>query len=120
MSVTKDGDTGRWMSQIRVTDWAAKSIQRRSTALRPRRKPAVLLNFLGCVSKRKNCKFEQIFRQIKDGSRRFSGAKSRLSDAEVGSLQGFRVCLISGRLLTAQSKIETQHLDGGKDAKIAV
>ena len=21
MSVTKDGDTGRWMSQIRVTDW---------------------------------------------------------------------------------------------------
>ena len=27
MSVTKDGDTGRWMSQIRVTDWTGKSYQ---------------------------------------------------------------------------------------------
>ena len=26
MSVTKDGDTGRWMSQIRVTDWTGKNI----------------------------------------------------------------------------------------------
>ena len=26
MSVTKDGDTGRWMSQIRVTDWTGKTI----------------------------------------------------------------------------------------------
>ena len=25
MSVTKDGDTGRWMSQIRVTDWTGKT-----------------------------------------------------------------------------------------------
>ena len=75
---------------------------------------------LGCVSKRKNCKFEWIWCQFKDGNRRFSGAKSRFSDAEVGSLQGFRVCLIAGRLLTAQSKIETQHLNGAKDAEIAV
>ena len=28
MSVTKDGDTGRWMSQIRVTDWTGKTIQK--------------------------------------------------------------------------------------------
>ena len=27
MSVTKDGDTGRWMSQIRVTDWTGKTIK---------------------------------------------------------------------------------------------
>lgn len=42
MSVTKDGDTGRWMSQIRVTDWTGKTIHkstRRSVALPPRRKP---------------------------------------------------------------------------------
>ena len=26
MSVTKDGDTGRWMSQIRVTDWTGKTL----------------------------------------------------------------------------------------------
>ena len=29
MSVTKDGDTGRWMSQIRVTDWTGKSIHKK-------------------------------------------------------------------------------------------
>ena len=80
----------------------------------------VVFMTLGCVSKRKNCKFEWIWCQFKDGNRRFSGAKSRFSDAEVGSLQGFRVCLIAGRLLTAQSKIETQHLNGAKDAEIAV
>lgn len=39
MSVTKDGDTGRWMSQIRVTDWTGKTSTRRSVALPPRRKP---------------------------------------------------------------------------------
>ena len=38
---------------------------------------------LECVSKRESCKFEWIFRHIKDESRRFSGAKSRLSDAEM-------------------------------------
>ena len=38
---------------------------------------------LGCVSKRKSCKFERIFRQIKDEGRRFSGAKSRSSDAKM-------------------------------------
>ena len=29
MSVTKDGDTGRWMSQIRVTDWTGKTIHKK-------------------------------------------------------------------------------------------
>ena len=29
MSVTKDGDTGRWMSQIRVTDWTGKIIHKK-------------------------------------------------------------------------------------------
>ena len=26
MSVTKDGDTGRWKSQIRETDWTGQTI----------------------------------------------------------------------------------------------
>lgn len=39
MSVTKDGDTGRWMSQIRVTDWTGKTIHKRSAASPPKRKP---------------------------------------------------------------------------------
>ena len=46
-------------------------------------KEKISFNRLECVSKRESCKFEWIFRQIKDGSRRFSGAKSRLSDAEM-------------------------------------
>ena len=29
MSVTKDGSTGRWMSQIRVTDWTGKVIHKK-------------------------------------------------------------------------------------------
>ena len=29
MSATKDGDTGRWMSQIRVTDWTGKTIHKK-------------------------------------------------------------------------------------------
>ena len=29
MSVTKDGDTGRWMSQIRVRDWTGKTIHKK-------------------------------------------------------------------------------------------
>ena len=29
ISVTKDGDTGRWMSQIRVTDWKGKTIHKK-------------------------------------------------------------------------------------------
>ena len=29
MSVTKDGDTGRWMSQVRVTDWTGKTIHKK-------------------------------------------------------------------------------------------
>ena len=50
-------------------------------ALRPCKKGAK--RFLACVSKRESCKFEWIFRQRKYGSPRFSGAKSRLSDAVV-------------------------------------
>ena len=38
---------------------------------------------LGCIWKRKRRQHERIFRQFKEGSRRFSGAKSRLSDAEM-------------------------------------
>ena len=29
MSVTKDGNTGRWMSQIRVTDWTGNVIHKK-------------------------------------------------------------------------------------------
>ena len=29
MSVTNDSDTGRWMSQIRVTDWTVKTIHKK-------------------------------------------------------------------------------------------
>ena len=36
-----------------------------------------------CVTKRESCKFEWIFRQLKDVCRRFSGAKSRCTDAEM-------------------------------------
>ena len=32
MSVTKDGDTGRWMSQIRVTDWTGKTIHKKTVS----------------------------------------------------------------------------------------
>ena len=40
MSVTKDGDTGRWMSQIRVTDWTGKTIHKKEAGdSPPRRKP---------------------------------------------------------------------------------
>ena len=33
MSVTKDGDTGRWMSQIRVTDWTGKTIHKKKRSI---------------------------------------------------------------------------------------
>ena len=29
MSVTKDSNTGRWISQIRVTDWTGKVIRKK-------------------------------------------------------------------------------------------
>lgn len=29
MSVTKDGNTGRWMSQVRVTDWTGKTVHKK-------------------------------------------------------------------------------------------
>lgn len=39
MSVTKDGDTGRWMSQIRVTDWTGKTIHKKKRGFATKRKP---------------------------------------------------------------------------------
>ena len=33
MSVTKDGDTGHWMSQIRVTDVTGQTIQKKKRSL---------------------------------------------------------------------------------------
>ena len=39
--------------------------------------------FLGGIWKRKRRQHERIFRQFKKGNRRFSGAKSRFSDAEM-------------------------------------
>lgn len=41
MSVTKDGDTGRWMSQIRVTDWTGKTIHKRSGDSPPKGSPSM-------------------------------------------------------------------------------
>ena len=39
MSVTKDGDTGRWMSQIRVTDWTGKTIHKKKRGFATKKKP---------------------------------------------------------------------------------
>ena len=33
MSVTKDGNTGRWMSQIRVKDWTGKTVHNKEKRL---------------------------------------------------------------------------------------
>ena len=37
MSVTKDGNTGRWMSQIRVTDWTGNVIHKKKRGFATRR-----------------------------------------------------------------------------------
>lgn len=37
MSVTKDGNTGRWMSQIRVTDWTGKTIHKKKRGFQTKR-----------------------------------------------------------------------------------
>lgn len=37
MSVTKDGDTGRWMSQIRVTDRTSKTIHKKKRGFSTKR-----------------------------------------------------------------------------------
>ena len=37
MSVTKDGDSGRWMAQIRVTDWKGNTIHKKKRGFRTKR-----------------------------------------------------------------------------------
>ena len=37
MSVTKDGNTGRWMSQIRVTDWTGKTVHKKKRGFQTKR-----------------------------------------------------------------------------------
>ena len=37
MSVTKDGNTGRWMSQVRVTDWTGKTIHKKKRGFQTKR-----------------------------------------------------------------------------------
>lgn len=39
MSVTKDGNTDRWMSQVRVTDWTSKIIHKKKRGFQPSEKP---------------------------------------------------------------------------------
>lgn len=41
MSVTKDGDTGRWMSQIRVTDWTGKTIHKKKRGFATKGSPSM-------------------------------------------------------------------------------
>jgi hypothetical protein len=40
MSVTKDGDTGRWMSQVRVTDWTGKTIHKKKRGFQTKKEAA--------------------------------------------------------------------------------
>ena len=37
MSVTKDGNTGRWMSQLRVTDWTGKTVHKKKRGFQTKR-----------------------------------------------------------------------------------
>lgn len=37
MSVTKDGNTGRWMSQIRVTDWTGNTVHKKKRGFQTKR-----------------------------------------------------------------------------------
>ena len=53
MSVTKDGDTGRWMSQIRVTDWTGNVVHKKKR---------------GFATKREAQKWEQEFISQSTGS----------------------------------------------------
>ena len=39
MSVTRDKNTGKWMSQIRVKDWTGKESTKRKEASKPKKKP---------------------------------------------------------------------------------
>lgn len=44
MSVTKDGNTGRWMSQIRVTDWTGKVIHKKKRGFSTKKESMDLCN----------------------------------------------------------------------------
>lgn len=37
MSVTKDGNTGKWMSQLRVTDWTGKTVHKKKRGFKTKR-----------------------------------------------------------------------------------
>ena len=37
MTVSKDGNTGRWMSQVRVTDWTGKTIHKKKRGFQTKR-----------------------------------------------------------------------------------
>ena len=37
MSVTKDSNTGRWMSQIRVKDWTGKTVHKKKRGFKTKR-----------------------------------------------------------------------------------
>lgn len=45
MSVTRDKNTGKWMSQIRVKDWTGKEIHKRKEASKPKRSLAMGTGF---------------------------------------------------------------------------
>ena len=37
MSVTKDGNTGRWMAQLRVTDWTGNTVHKKKRGFKTKR-----------------------------------------------------------------------------------
>lgn len=37
MSVTKDGNTGKWMAQLRVTDWTGKTVHKKKRGFKTKR-----------------------------------------------------------------------------------
>ncbi len=39
MSVTKDKNTGKWMSQIRIKDWTGKEIHKKKRGFSTKKKP---------------------------------------------------------------------------------
>ena len=49
MSVTRDGSTDRWMSQIRVKDWTGKVIHKKKRGFATKREALLSLKeMLGC------------------------------------------------------------------------
>ena len=37
MSVTKDGNTGKWMAQLRVTDWTGNTVHKKKRGFKTKR-----------------------------------------------------------------------------------